>query len=215
LRNLNGALDNATGVATMLEVARLLAALPQRPRRSVMFIATTAEEQGLLGADYFARHPTVPIGNIVGNVDLDMPVLLYPFTDLIAFGANHSSLGPIVAQAVAPMGVKLSPDPMPEQGLFTRSDHYMFVRQGVPAVYLATGYANGGQKAWDSFYAGAYHHPDDDLKQPIDWHAGARFVEANFRITRAMADADEPPLWVEGDFFGETFAPDAGRAPKH
>jgi Peptidase family M28/PA domain len=211
----NGALDNATGVATMLEVARLLAALPQRPRRTVMFIATTAEEKGLLGADYFARHPTVPIGSIVGNVDLDMPVLLYPFTDLIAFGANHSSLGPIVAQSVAPMGVKLSPDPMPEQGIFTRSDHYMFVRQGVPAVYLATGYANGGEKAWDSFYAGAYHHPDDDLRQAIDWQAGARFVEANFRITRAMADADQPPLWVQGDFFGDTFAPGAARAPRH
>lgn len=209
----NGALDNASGVATMLEVARLLAVSPQRPRRSVMFIATTAEEEGLLGADYFAQHPTVPIGNIVGNVNLDMPVLLYPFTDVIAFGANHSTIGPIVAQAVAPMGVKLSPDPMPEQSLFTRSDHYMLVREGVPAVFLATGYANGGEKAWEKFLAGNYHQPGDDLTQPIDWQSGARFVEANYRITRAMADADQPPLWVKGDFFGDTFAPNAARAP--
>lgn len=209
----NGALDNASGVATMLEVARLLAASPQGPRRSVMFIATTAEEEGLLGADYFAQHPTVPVGNIVGNVDIDMPVLLYPFTDVIAFGANHSTIGPIVAQAVAPMGVKLLPDPMPEQGLFTRSDHYMLVREGVPAVFLATGYANGGEKAWEKFLAGNYHQPGDDLTQPIDWQSGARFVEANYRITRAMADADQPPLWVKGDFFGDTFAPNAARAP--
>lgn len=210
----NGALDNASGVATMLEVARLLAASPQRPRRSVLFIATTAEEEGLLGTDYFARHATVPIASIVGNVGLDMPLLLYPFTDLVAFGANHSTLGPLVAQAVAPMGVQLSPDPMPEQGIFTRSDHYMLVRQGVPAVFLTTGFANGGEKVWGEFLGGAYHQPNDDLNQPIDWQAGARFVEANYRIARAMADADQPPLWIEGDFFGDTFARGAPRAPR-
>jgi hypothetical protein len=210
----NGALDNASGVATMLEVARALAAAPERPRRSVIFLASTGEEKGLLGADYYARHPTVPIDRIVGDVDLDMPVLLYPFTDLIAFGANHSSLGRIVSSAAAPMGIALSPDPMPEQGIFVRSDHYMFVRQGVPAVFLVTGYANGGQKAWDAFFAGAYHHPDDDMKQPIDWNAGARFAEVNYRITRAMADDVDPPRWLEGDFFGDSFAPKAARAPR-
>ena len=93
----NGALDNAAGVATMLEVARAAAAAPTRPRRSLLFLATTAEEKGLLGADYFARHPTVPIRQIVGAVGLDMPLLLYPFTDVIAFGANHSSFGKLVA----------------------------------------------------------------------------------------------------------------------
>src|SRR3546814_18629721 len=77
-----------------------------------------------------------------------MPLLLYPFTDVIAFGADHSTLGPLVAKAVAPMGVTLIPDPMPEQGIFTRSDHYMFVKQGVHAVFLATGYGNGGEEAW-------------------------------------------------------------------
>lgn len=209
----NGALDNGAGVATMLEVARAAAAAPVRPRRSILFIATTAEENGLLGADYFARHPTVPIHQIVGNVDLDMPLLLYPFTDVIAFGANHSSFGKLVADAVAPMGIKLAPDPMPEQGVFTRSDHYMLVRQGVPAVFLITGYANGGQKVWGEFLGGAYHSGNDDLTQKIDWQAGARFAEANYRITRAMADEDRPPLWLQGDYFGDTFAPGAARAP--
>jgi Zn-dependent M28 family amino/carboxypeptidase len=209
----NGALDNAAGVATMLEVARAAASAPTRPRRSIIFIATTGEERGLLGADYYAQNPTVPIGQIVGNVDLDMPVLLYPFTDLVAFGANHSSFGRLVAEAVAPMGVALSPDPMPEQGLFTRSDHYQFVRQGVPAIFFATGYANGGQKAWETFLNGGYHEPNDDVTQKIDWDSGARFAEANYRVTRAMADADQPPLWLQGDFFGDTFAPGRARAP--
>lgn len=210
----NGALDNASGIATMLEVARALAASPQRPRRSVIFLASTGEERGLLGAEYYARHPTVPTGRIVADVDLDMPLLLYPFTDLVAFGADRSTLGPLVAAAVAPMGLRLSPDPMPEMGIFTRSDHYMFVKQGVPAVYLVTGYANGGEQAWLAFGEQVYHNVNDDLNQPIDWEAGARFAEANYRVTRAMADADQAPRWLEGDFFGDTFAPDSPRAPR-
>jgi hypothetical protein len=210
----NGALDNGAGIATMLEVARAMAQSPERPRRSIIFLASTGEEKGLLGADYYARHPSVPIRQIVGNVDLDMPLLLYPFTDLIAFGADHSTLGPIVAKAVAPMGVKLSPDPMPQETIFVRSDHYMFVKQGVPAVFLATGYANGGEKAWGAFLGEAYHRPSDDIAQKIDWEAGARFAQANYRITRAMADGDTPPRWFAKDFFGDLFAPQADKAGK-
>jgi hypothetical protein len=210
----NGALDNAAGIATMLEVARAAASSPTPPRRSLLFLATTAEEKGLLGADYFARHPTVPIRQIVGAVGLDMPLLLYPFSDVIAFGANHSSFGKLVAGAVAPMQIQLAPDPMPEQGVFTRSDHYPFVKQGVPAVFLVTGYASGGEKVWREFLGGAYHSPNDDMTQKIDWPAGTRFAEANYRIMRAMADADTPPRWVEGDFFGDTFAPKGPRAKK-
>ena len=207
----NGALDNAAGIATMLEVARAAAADPSKPRRSIMFLATTGEEKGLLGADYFARHPTVPIEQIVGNVGLDMPLLLYPFTDVVAFGANHSTFARLVADAIAPMNIQLAPDPMPEQGLFTRSDHYMLVRQGVPAVFLMTGFANGGGKVWGEFLQRTYHNPADDLNQEIDWQSGARFTEANYRITRAMADG-ERPMWLEGDYFGDTFAPKAPRA---
>jgi hypothetical protein len=210
----NGALDNAAGIATMLEVARAAASSPTPPRRSLLFLATTGEEKGLLGADYFARHPTVPIRQIVGAVGLDMPLLLYPFTDVVAFGANHSSFGKLVAGAVAPMQIQLAPDPMPEQGVFTRSDHYPFVKKGVPAVFLVTGFANGGEKVWHEFLGGAYHSANDDLTQKIDWDAGKRFAEANYRIMRAMADADMPPLWVEGDFFGDTFAPKGARAKK-
>lgn len=208
----NGALDNAAGVATLLEVARVMSEEKQQPRRSVIFLASTGEEKGLLGADYYARHPTVPIKTIVGNVDLDMPVLTYAFTDLVAYGADHSTLGKLAADAVQPMKLTLSPDPTPEEVVFVRSDHYMFVKQGVPAVFLATGIANGGQAAWDLFNEKFYHQPGDDMNQAFDWRAGARFAEANYRITRAMADGATPPLWIKGDFFGDLFAPGAAKA---
>lgn len=213
----NGAMDNAAGTSTLLEVARVMeqdVKAGHGPRRSVIFLVSTGEEKGLLGADYFARHPAVPIEKVVGNVDLDMPVLLYPFTDLVAFGADHSSLGKIVANAGQAMKVTLAPDPMPTENIFVRSDHYMFVKQGVPAVFLATGYANGGAAKWGDFFKNTYHKPGDDMSQDINWRAGARFAEANWRITSAMADSDTPPLWYKGDFFGELFAPKAARADK-
>lgn len=210
----NGALDNAAGVATMLEVAKAFATGPERPRRSILFIANTAEEKGLLGADYFAHYPTVPIERIVGLVDLDMPILLYPFTDVTAFGADHSTMGQKVAKAAAIMDVKLSPDPFPEQGVFTRSDHYMFVKQGVPAVFFATGYANGGHAAWDDFFEHHYHQVSDDMSQKILWDQGARFARINYLVTRQLADDADKPLWYKGDFFGDAFAPRAEKAVK-
>jgi hypothetical protein len=210
----NGAMDNAAGIATLLEVARAAAEAPDKPKRSMIFLATTGEEKGLVGADYYAHNPTVPITQIVGNVDLDMPLLTYEFDDVVAFGANHSNIAKFVEQAVAPMNVKLMADPMPEQGIFTRSDHYQFVRQGVPAVFLMTGYGNGGEKAWEEFQSRFYHSPQDDMAQKIDWKAGAKFAEANYRITRAMADSQTPPLWYSGDYFGDVFAPQAARAER-
>jgi Zn-dependent M28 family amino/carboxypeptidase len=209
----NGTLDNAAGVATMLEAARLFAAQPVRPKRSVLFIANTGEERGLLGADYYANHPTVPAQSIVGLVDLDMPLLLYPFTDVTAFGADHSTVGAIVAQAGASMGISVSPDPMPQEAIFTRSDHYMFVRRGVPAVLLMTGHANGGKEIWNSWLGKIYHSPQDDLTQKIDWDAGARYALLNYRIAKAMADAPVRPMWLQGDYFGDLFDPNGPRAP--
>ena len=104
----NGALDNAAGIAAVLETARAAATSPTRPRRSILFLAVTAEEKGLLGSEYFARNPTVPSGSLVGAVNIDMPILLYDFTDVIAFGATHSSLGQVVADAAKQIG--LTPD---------------------------------------------------------------------------------------------------------
>jgi hypothetical protein len=210
----NGALDNAAGVATMLEAARLFAAQPVRPKRSVLFIANTGEERGLLGADYYANHPTVPGQSIVGLVDLDMPLLLYPFTDVTAFGADHSTIGATVAEAGKSMGLAVSPDPMPEEAIFTRSDHYMFVRRGVPAVLLMTGHANGGAEHWSAYLGKTYHSPQDDLTQKIDWNAGARYAVLNYRIARSMADGARRPMWLQGDYFGDLFDPRGARAPR-
>jgi hypothetical protein len=210
----NGALDNAAGIATMIEAARAFAESGDRPRRSILFIANTGEEKGLLGADFFAHHPTVPIGRIAGVVDLDMPLLLYDFTDVVAFGADHSTLAEAVARAAARMNVALAPDPMPEQHIFVRSDHYEFVRQGVPAILLATGFANGGAEQWQSYLTKTYHRVGDDMSQPIDWRAGARYARLNYLISRELADADQRPRWYRGDYFGDLFSPGTARAER-
>jgi len=210
----NGALDNAAGVATMLEAAREFAASGRPQRRSVLFIANTGEEKGLRGADYFAANPTVPANGIVGVVDLDMPLLLYPFTDVVAYGGDHSTVARNIADAAAAMGIAVSPDPMPEQAIFTRSDHYRFVTRGIPGILLMTGYANGGAAKWKDFFANKYHKVSDDLSQRILWTEGARYAELNYRIARALADADQRPLWYQGDYFGDSFAPGQPRAAK-
>jgi quercetin dioxygenase-like cupin family protein len=212
-RVMNGAMDNATGVATMLEVARVISASGKRPRRSILFFANTAEEKGLLGADYFARHPTLPIERIVGVVNLDMPLLTYDFSDVVAFGGEHSTLGAQAKLAAEANGVTLAPDPMPEQGLFTRSDHYALVKQGVPAVFFATGQGGEGKAAWQEFLQRHYHQSSDDLKLPFKWDAAARFARINRQLLREIADAEQAPRWHEGDFFGITFAGPERRGP--
>lgn len=210
----NGALDNAAGVATLLEVARALTMSGARPKRSVLIVANTAEEKGLLGAEALANHPPVPIDRIVAAVDLDMPLLLYDFTDVVAYGGTHSTLDQAFRAAGAEMGISLSPDPMPEQATFVRSDHYAMAKAGVPAVMLATGMANGGEAAWKRFLTTQYHHPNDDLSQPIHWQSGARFAELNYRAVRILADATEAPRWYAGDYFGNLFAPNKAKAAR-
>ncbi len=200
----NGAFDNAMGVATMLEAATRLREAPLG--RSVLILAVTAEEKGLLGADYFAHYPTVDGEALAANVNLDMPVVLHPFTDVIAFGAERSSIGPIVRTAAAKMDVTLSPDPAPAQNLFVRSDHYRFVEKGVPAVFLVVGGANGGEEKIKDFIKNHYHKPSDDTSLPILYDEAARFAEVNAMIAKDLANAEERPHWNEGDFFGELFS---------
>lgn len=203
----NGALDNASGIATLLEVARGFKNTKVRPKRSIILLAVTGEEKGLVGSDYFANNPTIKKADIAADVNLDMPVLLYPFTDVIAFGADRSTVGEAVKHAGARVGVALSGDPLPEEGLFTRSDHYRFVEQGIPSVFLMTGFQNGGEKAFTTFLKTNYHHPGDDLNQPIDYQAAAKFALVNYEIARELANAPARPVWKKGDFFGNTFAP--------
>ena len=209
----NGAMDNATGIATLLEVARAMAGSPDRPKRPILFAAVTAEEDGLLGAQYLAKNP-VTAHQIAGLVNLDMPVLLYDFKDVIAFGAEHSTMGAAVERAGKGMGVALAADPLPQEGLFTRSDHYRFVQEGVPAVFLMTGFSNGGSDKFTGFLSTHYHSPSDDLKLPIDWNAAAKFARINYEIAREIADAPEAPLWYADSFFGKSLAPKAKKAPR-
>lgn len=201
----NGALDNAIGIASLIEEAKRFVASGVAPKRTVMFLAVTGEEKGLVGSDYFANHPTVPLKSIVADVNLDMPILTYPFEDMIVFGAERSTLGPIVRDAVGQIGVSLSPDPMPEQGIFVRSDHFRFVQKGVPSVFLWPGQKGPGKEAVEHFMSTNYHRPSDDLTQPILWDQGIRFVDVNYRIARAIADAPDRPVWNKGDYFGTTY----------
>lgn len=205
----NGAMDNASGVATMLEVAKAIAR--ETPRRSVLFAALTGEEGGLIGSDYLSRNPLAK-GDLVAVVNFDMPVLTYMFSDVVAFGAENSTMGPVVAEAARKAGIKLSPDPMPEEGLFTRSDHYRFVQQGVPAVFMMTGFEGSGEKAFRDFLKNNYHQPSDDLKLPFNWDAAALFAKVNYFTVNALANADERPRWYAGSFFGKEFAPGAPKA---
>jgi len=207
-------MDNAAGVASMLEAARAFTQTGKRPRRSILFVALTAEEDGLIGSEYLARYPVTGSGKVVADVNLDMPILLYDFQDVVAFGAEHSTLGPIVERAAAKMGVTLSPDPMPEEQLFLRSDHYSFVKAGVPSVFLVTGFKNGGEKAFRDFLKTNYHKVTDDIRQPFDWKAGAKFAKINYLIAREIADADQEPRWYAGNSFGERYAKDAPKAPR-
>ncbi|SDK45183.1 M20/M25/M40 family metallo-hydrolase [Microbulbifer yueqingensis] len=210
-RIVNGAQDNAAGIAIMLETARLFIESGRPPRRSLMFVAVTAEEKGLLGSDYFAQHPPVPTGAMVANINLDMPMLLYPFRDIIAFGAEHSSLGQTAARAAARANLRLSPDPMPEQVIFVRSDHYSFVRRGVPAIYLITGRDSldssiDGTAMQNQFFQERYHRHTDEADGQVNYVAAEQFARVNYAIAREVADADRKPSWNAGDFFGDLFA---------
>lgn len=216
----NGALDNASGISAVIETARAFVDAGQPPKRSVLFLAVTAEERGLLGSEYFAEYPTVPLERIAGVVNIDMPILTYDFGDIIAYGADSTTLGESVRRAAAGIGVTLTPDPQPEQGIFTRSDHYSLVKKGVPSIFLKTGPADvhgeaSGAAADRDFRLNRYHEPTDDLAQSIDWVVGAKFTRVNWLIAREIADAPERPRWYQGDFFGNLFAaPTAARAPK-
>ncbi|MGA9574023.1 MAG: M28 family metallopeptidase [Lysobacterales bacterium] len=205
----NGALDNASGVSVMLETARLLTEGPA-PRRSILFLAVTAEEKGLVGSEYFAMNPTVPADSMVSEVNLDMPLLLYDFGDVIAFGAKHSSLGETVREAANSYAIELSPDPFPEQNIFVRSDHYRFVQQGIPSVFLVTGMKSldgsiDTQPIFEGFLHQHYHKPSDDLNLPINYAAAAKFTRINVKIGELIANDPERPSWHEGDFFGDTY----------
>jgi hypothetical protein len=206
----NGAYDNALGVGALIETARALASVPARPARSVVFTFVTAEEKGLVGSDYFASHPPAAVGRPIANVNMDMPLLLFPIDTVVAFGAEHSTVGDVAARAAGVAGLKLIPDPMPEQTLFVRSDQYSFVRQGVPAVFLVPGFSSSDPKTdgparFREFLTTHYHQPSDQIDLPLDTGALERFTRANVALGYLIATAPEAPSWRPASFFGKAF----------
>ncbi|MGA8866576.1 MAG: M28 family peptidase [Candidatus Sulfotelmatobacter sp.] len=209
----HGALDNASGTSTLLEIARAYASLPKAPRRSVLFVFVTGEEMGLLGSDYFVHFPTVPLKSIVANVNIDgAPGSYFPMKDVVALGAEHSTLGDEVASAAKVMGYEVSPDPMPEEVGFVRSDQYSFVLQGVPAVDVEDGVKStdpkiNGSEVIKKWLVTRYHTPLDNMDQPIDFESAAKGAVMNFLVGYRVAQHDSPPTWNTADFFGTTFGP--------
>src|SRR5262249_35845962 len=205
----NGALDNASGTAALIEIARAFTSLEQRPRRSVIFLAVTGEEKGLLGSDYFVEYPTVPRGNIVANINMDGLNLMFDFRDVVVFGREHSSLGTVATRAAEKMGLEITPDPHPEQHYFVRSDQYSFVRHAIPAIFPFRGTkATNPQvdvEKLNSARSARYHMPNDDLTQPLEWSAGAKTTRFNFLLGYITAQDAVRPKWNKGDFFAKTF----------
>jgi Zn-dependent M28 family amino/carboxypeptidase len=208
----NGAHDNAVGVAIMLEIARALHAANVKPRRSFLFVAVTAEEKGLLGSDYFAHQAEAQEMKLVANINLDMPLPFAPVQDFVALGAQHSSLGALARQAASAEGYRLSADAAPELVRFIRSDQFSFIKRGIPALVLGTGYQPRDPSVdLDSlrreFLATHYHQPSDDLALPMDYPTAADLARINLRIALAAANASAAPRWAHGDFFAEKFPP--------
>jgi hypothetical protein len=207
----HGTLDNASGVSTLLEIARAYASLLRPPRRSVLFVFVTGEEMGLLGSDYFAQAPTVPLNRIVANVNIDgAPGLLFPMKDAVAMGAKHSSIDKDAESAARELGYSLIPDPLPEEGSFIRSDQYSFVLQGVPAVNVSDGITStdpkiDGLAVEKKWLVTRYHTPLDNMDQPLDYESGARAARLNFLVGYEIAQRDQPPDWNQADFFGGKF----------
>lgn len=208
----HGALDNASGTAALLEIAQAMSGLRPRPRRSILFVSVTGEEEGLLGADYFAHYPPVRKSALVADVNMDEDIMLWPLEDVVAYGAEHSSLGAVVKDAAERMHMAVSPDQQPEQVIFVRSDQYAFVKQGIPAMLTTSGNKSSNpaihpkqiEQAWKDKI---YHSPQDNMQQAgLDFAAGAKFAQFNFLCTYLIAQTTARPAWNPQDFFGERYA---------
>lgn len=202
----NGAHDNASGVASLLEISRIYKQAT-KPLRSVLIVMVTAEELGLLGSAYFAGNPTVPQSKIVANVNTDMPTLIAPLLSIAPLGAEHSSLVNNVDFACKQLGIVRQADPMPEEVRFIRSDQYSFVQQGIPALHVKYGILTKDNsfdlveftKKWRDEN---YHRPSDEITNNFDFEAARNYVQLNFLISYSVAQTRERPSWNKGDFFG-------------
>jgi Zn-dependent M28 family amino/carboxypeptidase len=199
----NGAMDNGSGSALLLDVARSLKASHTRLRRSVLFVWITGEEKGLLGSKFFAAHPTVPATSMVADINTDMFLPIIPLKVLTVYGLAESDLGDRVAQVADHLGLGVQPDPAPLRNVFIRSDQYNFVRRGIPSVMIDVGYAPGSpeEQIMKTWRTERYHAPSDDANQPVDLAAAATYEEVIRALTVAVADDPNRPAWKPGSFF--------------
>ena len=199
----NGAMDNGSGSALLLDVAASFKSHPEKLRRSILFLFVTAEEKGLLGSKYFAAHPTVDIKSIVADINTDMFLPIVPLKVLTVHGLAESDLGDEAREVAQSLGVRVQPDPQPLRNVFIRSDQYNFVRQGVPALMMDVGFELGSpeQKTFKDWLTYRYHAPSDDVNQPVDLQAAALYEEIVRRLLIVVANDDHRPQWKADSFF--------------
>ncbi len=214
----NGAVDNATGIAGMFSIARAFNLLNIKPRRSILFIATTAEEQGLLGAEYYVRNPLVPIAQTVANINVDSMNVLGQTTDITPLGADRSTLGKIIEEVAKENNLTVSPDTHPEQGLFFRSDHFPFAKAGIPAINLEPGSKFVGHSdKWteeqiQDYRQHRYHQPSDEFSPNWDFSGMVQQARIAFLIGLRIANTNEMPQWNKGDVFERSRLKSLGKA---
>jgi hypothetical protein len=198
----NGAMDDSSGDASLIEIARAMKQATTPPRRSLLFLSVTGEEKGELGSQYFAAHPTVS-GPIVADINMDMYLPLFPLHYLEVQGLDESTLGDDVRAVAQQAGVQIQADKEPEHNRFIRSDQYSFIKRGVPALAFKFGWVPGSaeEKTFKAWYADRYHAPGDDLSQPVDLAAAAQFNAILEKLALRVADAEQRPTWKAGSFF--------------
>jgi Zn-dependent M28 family amino/carboxypeptidase len=199
----NGAMDNASGVAAMLDVAASLHEKNARPKRSLLFVAVCGEEKGLLGSRYFAVHPTVEAKQIVADINTDMFLPLFPLKLLTVYGLDESTLGDDIRAVAKSLGIRVQPDPEPLRNVFIRSDQYSFIRTGVPSLTMKVGYEKGTpeEKIAKTWLTERYHAPSDDLTQPVDKVAAGKFDHLVATLLLRVADEKQKPEWRSDSFF--------------
>ncbi|MFC4594269.1 M28 family metallopeptidase [Sphingobium tyrosinilyticum] len=199
----NGAFDNASGVASLIEIARNLQAGEVKPRRSILFAIVTGEERGLLGSEYFTERPTVSRGAMVANLNFDMALPIFPLTSVTPIGYDQSSLGQQAAAVSAQMQLPITPDPFPDRNVFIRSDQYSFIRAGIPALFFKYGFKAGTSEAEveKSWRANIYHSPFDDTKQPVMPGESVKLNDYVTAVTLRVANEDKRPQWNKDSFF--------------
>ena len=199
----NGAMDNASGVAAILEVADALHRAAAKPKRSILFVAVTGEEKGELGSLYFAAHPPVGRERIVANVNTDMFLPLFPLKTLMVLGLDESDLGADIRAAARELGLEVQADPEPQRNRFVRSDQYSFIKVGIPALAMKVGYEPNSPEAAIAarWTAERYHAPSDDLNQPVDRGAAAKYVEVVTKLAVRIANRTDRPKWNDASFF--------------